>query len=646
MDGLDVEEIQLANLENAFTLGAEYYGKVYVSTADTIKRLNHVTLQGMSKLITDGDHGSPDYQESGILYLLSESVQEGYIDTSKCRFITPEKNAELRRSELHPGDIVVTKTGVYFGKSAVIPESIRKANMIAHVGKIKLKSGYNPYYVSTFLNSKYGYYQLRRRGIKATRPEIKLVEFSEIMVPVFSDRLDEKVEAILGDANRILSASVDVMKECESALLKAVGFQAAVSSDSGCAIRSFADSYCRSGRLDAEYYQPKYEAIARSLNTSETVRSLCRLHDEPFLPKNHVKYPYIELADVGQSGDISGVDVQYGAELPTRARRVVKSGQIIVASVEGSMQSCALITDEYDGALCSTGFYVLDSDKMNAETLLVLFKSEPIQTLMKQRCSGTILTAISKDELLSMPLPLVDARIQEGIAAKVQEAFALRKQAKQLLEYAKKWQLSKGKTRRWGGCTIRSAKGTENRKRGIDVNITVYLGAKEGTDPELKKAVQKLGEWIGASGNALVYGGSKSGLMGAIADSVLEAHGEVIGVEPEFFIKDEFQHEGLTKLIVTKDMFERKSKMIELGDVFIAFPGGTGTLEEITEVMSKVSLKHLNAPCILYNLNGYYNSLKALLAHMIEAGLSSKERQEGIYFAESLDEIKRILRLA
>lgn len=437
MDGLDVEEIQLANLENAFTLGAEYYGKVYVSTADTIKRLNHVTLQGMSKLITDGDHGSPDYQESGILYLLSESVQEGYIDTSKCRFITPEKNAELRRSELHPGDIVVTKTGVYFGKSAVIPESIRKANMIAHVGKIKLKSGYNPYYVSTFLNSKYGYYQLRRRGIKATRPEIKLVEFSEIMVPVFSDRLDEKVEAILGDANRILSASVDVMKECESALLKAVGFQAAVSSDSGCAIRSFADSYCRSGRLDAEYYQPKYEAIARSLNTSETVRSLCRLHDEPFLPKNHVKYPYIELADVGQSGDISGVDVQYGAELPTRARRVVKSGQIIVASVEGSMQSCALITDEYDGALCSTGFYVLDSDKMNAETLLVLFKSEPIQTLMKQRCSGTILTAISKDELLSMPLPQVDARIQEGIAAKVQEAFALRKQAKQLLEYAK-----------------------------------------------------------------------------------------------------------------------------------------------------------------------------------------------------------------
>lgn len=175
------------------------------------------------------------------------------------------------------------------------------------------------------------------------------------------------------------------------------------------------------------------------------------------------------------------------------------------------------------------------------------------------------------------------------------------------------------------------------------MNITVYLGANEGNDPSLRKAVQELGTWIGCSGNALVYGGSKSGLMGALADSVLNAGGEVTGIEPEFFIINEFQHDGLTELIVTKDMSERKNKMIELGEAFIAFPGGTGTLEEIAEVMSKVSLKHLNAPCILYNLNGYYDSLKALLDHMIEKDLSSKERQEGIYFAKDLEAIKRIL---
>ena len=178
------------------------------------------------------------------------------------------------------------------------------------------------------------------------------------------------------------------------------------------------------------------------------------------------------------------------------------------------------------------------------------------------------------------------------------------------------------------------------------MNITVYLGANEGNDPSLRKAVRELGTWIGESGNRLVYGGSKSGLMGEIAESVLQAGGEVTGVEPQFFIDMEYQYDAITELIVTKDMTERKTKMIELGDVFIAFPGGTGTLEEIAEVMSKVSLGQLDAPCILYDLDGYYAGLKALLAHMVEMGLSSPERQSGIYFAKELDEIKSILKRA
>lgn len=175
------------------------------------------------------------------------------------------------------------------------------------------------------------------------------------------------------------------------------------------------------------------------------------------------------------------------------------------------------------------------------------------------------------------------------------------------------------------------------------MHITVYLGANEGNDPALGQAVQALGQWIGRNGNTLVYGGSKTGLMGRLAKSALEAGGEVIGVEPQFFMDEGVQYEGLTELIVTRDMTARKEKMIALGDAFIAVPGGTGTLEEITEVMSKVSLKQLDAPCILYNLNGYYNDLKALLQHMIEKGLSSEDRQQGIYFAEDLAQIRKIL---
>ena len=162
------------------------------------------------------------------------------------------------------------------------------------------------------------------------------------------------------------------------------------------------------------------------------------------------------------------------------------------------------------------------------------------------------------------------------------------------------------------------------------MNITVYLGANEGNDPTLKSAVRELGTWIGESGNALVYGGSKAGLMGELAESVLMAGGEVTGVEPQFFIDAGFEYDAITRLIVTKDMPERKTKMMELGDAFIAFPGGTGTLEEISEVMSCSALE----------------MLKALLGHMIDMGLSTTEKQRGIYFASDLAEIRAILEKA
>lgn len=176
------------------------------------------------------------------------------------------------------------------------------------------------------------------------------------------------------------------------------------------------------------------------------------------------------------------------------------------------------------------------------------------------------------------------------------------------------------------------------------MNITVYLGASFGTDPELKAAVMELGTWIAESGNRLVYGGSDEGLMGVLADSVMDAGGPVTGVETQFFIDEGVGHDHLTELIVTDGMPARKCKMKELGDAFIAFPGGTGTLEEISEVLSDSALKFLTAPCIIYNLNGYYDGLKELLHHMLEMGMSTEEKQRNVHFASTLEEIKEIIR--
>ena len=116
-----------------------------------------------------------------------------------------------------------------------------------------------------------------------------------------------------------------------------------------------------------------------------------------------------------------------------------------------------------------------------------------------------------------------------------------------------------------------------------------------------------------------------------------------MGVEPGFFVDSCLQHDGITELIVTGTMAERKARMIELGDAYIAFPGGTGTLEEISEVMSQVRLGHNENPCIVLNLDGYYEPLRVMLERMAEEGFLDRESRDKFVFAADTEEIGRIL---
>ena len=180
------------------------------------------------------------------------------------------------------------------------------------------------------------------------------------------------------------------------------------------------------------------------------------------------------------------------------------------------------------------------------------------------------------------------------------------------------------------------------------MNITVYLGAHEGNDPSYRKAVEELGAWIAGNGHALqevarIGGVEASDFLQGIADTVLVHGGEVTGIEAQMFADQGVAHQGLTELVIVPDITERRTRMIELGDVFIAFPGGTGTLEEVSEVVSKICLNQLSQPCIFYNLNGFYDDMKAFLQRMINVGFSTSERQHGIYFASNLTEIEHII---
>ena len=175
------------------------------------------------------------------------------------------------------------------------------------------------------------------------------------------------------------------------------------------------------------------------------------------------------------------------------------------------------------------------------------------------------------------------------------------------------------------------------------MNIAVYCGASLGKDTKYKELAAEVGKWIADSGHTLVYGGGKIGLMGVVADAVLERGGKVIGVIPEFLSTKEQRHDGVTEMITTKTMSERKNKMLDLSQAYIALPGGTGTLEEIVEAVSLLMLNMSNGPCIFMNQDGYYDLLNDMLEKMICEEFLPRECKEKIVFAAGLKDVKAVI---
>lgn len=383
--GLECVEVMLSKLENNSTLGAEYYGGKYKDASRVINSCGRVeALSDISEQITDGEHGTRNYSDDGVIFLVNECVKCGYIDTQSAKYIARERNDQLQRSQLHAGDIVLATMG-YFDRSAVVPDEISGANLSADVTKITLKEGYNPFFVSAFMNGRYGSVQLERRSVKTTRPRVGMCDLNDIQIPKMSDEFDALIEAITRRGIDTRAESVRLYTQAQDLLTSQLG-QVPYSSRNT-TTRSLSEVFS-AGRLDAEYFMPKYDGLLDSLSTSPTVADSCKIHSTNFTPQAGTQYSYIELADIGTYGNITGATHAYGQDLPTRARRLVRTGQVIISSIEGSLQSCALITEDYNGALCSTGFYVIDSDAYNPETMLLLFKSELVQSLLKRGCSG------------------------------------------------------------------------------------------------------------------------------------------------------------------------------------------------------------------------------------------------------------------
>ena len=439
LEGLEVKEIPLTEVYHSgiMRMEAEFYNSASLPFSNTISASKAIIFSqyGTSKELNEDRLGYP--------VLRLNEFNSSFI-SAPAKYCNLLDYDTYRSLELKKNDVLICRTNgnpKLVGKSALVPKDYKYA-FASYLFRVRPNLNIiNSATLVAYLNSKYGRIEIEKYSMVGNQANFSPAKFREITLPIFSQRLNNEIEQLTYSAFYKLEQSECVYSDVEKYLLENLGMTDFAANPDAYNVKTLKESFLETGRFDAEYYLPKYEDYCRLVqsysNGYELLGDACDIKDANYTPEAGVRYKYIELANIGKSGEITGCNIQDGENLPTRARRLVHQGDVIVSSIEGSLESCALVTDDYDGALCSTGFYVLQSSKLNPETLLTLFKSLPMQQLMKKGCSGTILTAISKPELEKLPVPIIRQEVQDEIAQHVQRSFALRKEAMQLLENAK-----------------------------------------------------------------------------------------------------------------------------------------------------------------------------------------------------------------
>tara|TARA_Y100000310_G_scaffold334999_1_gene416000 strand:- start:325 stop:1764 length:1440 start_codon:yes stop_codon:yes gene_type:complete len=453
LEGLEISEIMFSELDHIKNrIDAEYYQKNFLEIDSKIKAIGETNLIKIEASL-DCSAFYPsiteyyDFLGNGVPFLRVNEIKNGLVKLTESTAFLPQEILDRNTSTIavgYPGDLIIAKGGNTLAKVGLITEQHQKYALSRDLILIRTNNlkEYNRYFLWLFLHSEYGQSLLWRTASQTGQPHLTLPSINEINLPKFDLTFEELAEKLYKRSIYLNDESKRVYREAEHLLLKELNLEKFKPSQEPVNVKSFADSFGTTGRLDAEYYQVKYEDYLKQVEDytegNDLISSLCHVKTDNYLPTDNTEYKYIELSNIGTSGEITGSTIDFGENLPSRARRLVSKGDVIVSSIEGSLDSCALVSDEYNGALCSTGFYVLNSKKINSQSMLVLMKSELMQNILKQRCSGTILTAINKDEFLNISIPIVSPSIQEKIAELVNENFEFKTQSEHLLEVAKR----------------------------------------------------------------------------------------------------------------------------------------------------------------------------------------------------------------
>lgn len=435
--------VNYSNLDTyTFRLDAEYYKPLFLYEDKKLSKFTQKYL-GDIAFITDGQHGYHEVDATSIIaHLTAKNAKNWFADKIGADPLAKWVDDKNKRSSLKKNDLILSTRGTV-GFCALVKDNVLPANIDQDVARIFIKDRnyITPETLLAYINSEFGQDWIKRNVSGMVQQGISLEKLRLMPLPKFNRTYMTTISKIIDASFKYKSLSLDHYSLSQNLLLSELGLENWKPKHRLTFFKNYSDTF-NVKRIDAEYFQPKYDeiikAIKKYLGGYGKLSKIVNVKDNNYCPSNNTNYKYIELADIGNNGEIKGYTEEVGANLPTRARRIVNTNDLIISSIEGSLDKIALIEKSQDKSLCSTGFYVLNSDIINSETLLIFFKSVVGQLQLKRGCRGTILTAINKNDLSNIVVPLIRDIVQNSIGSFVQESFEMRNKSKSLLDIAKK----------------------------------------------------------------------------------------------------------------------------------------------------------------------------------------------------------------
>ena len=417
-----------------FRVDAEYYHPTALRIHQKIKSRNGVSFFDMIKSISSGQN-LPQSKHGQYKFIRTQNIRPILIDDSGMSQTDDLESLKPTKE----GELLFVRVGEGVGNSSVVTKCYSGNAISDNVLRLKIE-GINPFFCSAFFNSKHGQDYFRRVFKGTARSLISQENFRDILIPLFNDGFQKTIQNLIEESQSQAEISKHLYSQAEYILLFELGLLGWEPKHELTFVKNFSTTQ-GAERFDAEYFQPQYEdtieAVKRYNGGFDELGNMVKIKTKNYTPKDPEQYKYIELANISSNGEITGYTEDFGSELPSRARRRVQKGDLIVSSIEGSLNSIALITEGWENALCSTGFFTLDPNEINSETLLVLLKTKVGQLQLKKGCRGTILTAVGKEELSKVILPQINAEIQKDVKRKISKMYETKKLSNELLEIAK-----------------------------------------------------------------------------------------------------------------------------------------------------------------------------------------------------------------